>query len=226
MFTLFGYIHTLTLCTIVATASLLIVAYRKGSDNTKTVVTYSLALCCLISFPLQTLLFHLSDYPVLLENLIPFHLCDLAAIVCGIALLTKNRRLCELGYFWGLAGTIQGLITPDLETTFPSAAFVSFFWNHGFVVIAALFIPLALSWRPEKYAIWRAFGTTQIYVVLAMTLNHLLGSTNYGYLSHKPDQVSLLDFFPDWPWYILILELICLLLFIILTLPFSAKSQK
>jgi hypothetical integral membrane protein (TIGR02206 family) len=226
MFILFGTAHIAILCIIATTAFALIVSYRKGSDNIKNAITRVLALCCLLSYPLQLTLFHLTGISLSLENKIPFHLCDIAAIICCFALLMKNSRLCELAYFWGLAGTLQGLLTPNIENSFPDATFISFFWNHGFIVISALFIPLALGWRPEKNALWRVFAITQVYVILALALNYLLGSTNYGFLHHKPEQASLLDLFPAWPWYILILECLCLLLFFLLNLPFSLKSRK
>ncbi|MFC5051706.1 TIGR02206 family membrane protein [Rubritalea spongiae] len=226
MFSLFGPVHITTLCIIATTSFTTIHLYRTTCDKTQKTIRQLLAICCLISYPLHLTLALIAENALSLENKVPFHLCDLAAIICGAALLTQRSRLCELAYFWGLAGTLQGLLTPNLTSTFPSPAFFSFFWNHGFVVVAALFIPLAIKWRPEKHALWRVFAITQIYVVLAMSLNFLLKTTNYGFLHHKPEQASLLDLFPAWPWYILLLEFICLLLFLLLNLPFSLKSQK
>ncbi|MGJ8674147.1 YwaF family protein [Rubritalea sp.] len=226
MFTLFSPTHIATLCVIITLSFTLITSYRRSCENTKRTIRISLAFCCLISFPLHLVLTKFSGGSLSLENKIPIHLCDLATLICGAALITQKSRLCELAYFWGLAGTLQGLLTPNIQSTFPSTSFISFFWNHGFVVISALFIPLALGWKPEKNAMWRVFGITQIYMVLAMSCNFLLKSTNYGYLHHKPEQATLLDLFPEWPWYILVLELLCLLLFTLLNLPFSTKSRK
>ncbi len=223
-FELFGATHLLTLLAIAALASSLIVLYRKRPKLQKP-LRYGLAICTLLSYPLHIALAYVLSYPTDLETALPLHLCDLAAIIGGIALFNQSQKLAEFAYFWGLAGTIQGLITPNIHHGFPSPEFITFFWNHGFVVITALFFPLALGWRPRPKAHWYVFGLSQLYLVLGLTVNFLLG-TNFGYLHHKPSTASLLDYFPTWPGYILVLEVICLLLFFLLSLPFSRKSEK
>lgn len=224
-FQLFGLSHGLVIAFISALAVSLICWHKKSSDQGKRCITIFLAICCLLSFPFQIGLSIWSSGHSTIESRLPLHLCDLAAICGGIALLTRSQKLGEITYFWGLAGTLQGLITPDLSSDFPNAGFISFFWNHGFVVITALFLPLALGWRPRKKAIWFVFGLTQIYMVVAVTVNSLF-ATNYGFLRHKPLRPTVLDSFPDWPWYIIVLEFLCLALFILLNLPFYRKSVK
>lgn len=223
-FEIFGVTHLLTLLAIAALASLLIVLYRRHSKLRKP-IRYGLAACTLLSYPLQIAIAYIYSYPTDLGTTLPLHLCDLAAIIGGIALFTQSQKLAEIAYFWGLAGTLQGLLTPNLQHGFPSPEFVTFFWNHGFVVITALFLPLAMLWRPRPRAHWFVFGLSQIYLVIGLTVNFLLG-TNFGYLHHKPNTASLLDYFPSWPWYILVLELVCFLFFFLLSLPFSRKSEK
>jgi len=51
----------------------------------------------------------------------------LSVYLTAWALITRSPRVYEVVYFWGLGGTIQALLTPDLLQGFPSAAFVSFF---------------------------------------------------------------------------------------------------
>src|SRR5712692_11444841 len=45
---------------------------------------------------------------------LPLQLCDVAIFIAALALLTRHPLLVEVSYFWGLAGTIQALFTPDL----------------------------------------------------------------------------------------------------------------
>lgn len=223
-FELFGLEHLLTLLAIATLGSVLIALYRRHAKLGKP-LRYGLAVCTLLSYPLQITVASISSHSIGVESALPLHLCDLAAIVAGIALITQSQKMAELAYFWGLAGTLQGLLTPNIHQGFPSPVYISFFWNHGFVVISALFLPLAMGWRPRPKAHWLVFGLTQFYLVLALLVNFQLG-TNFGYLHHKPDTASLLDYFPSWPGYILVLELICLALFFLLSLPFSRKSEK
>ncbi|MFC4993787.1 TIGR02206 family membrane protein [Rubritalea tangerina] len=223
-FKLFGLTHILTL-SVIGGAVVLLTWLYKAHPSLQKKIRWALAACVLASYPLQILSAAYFGYHVTLDTTLPLHLCDLAAIFGGIALLTQSQRCAEITYFWGLAGTLQGLLTPNIQSGFPSPEYLCFFWNHGFVVITALFLPLAIGWKPRKNAMWFVFGLTQVYLVLALTTNFSL-HTNYGYLRHKPDTASLLDFFPSWPWYILVLEAICLFFFFLLSLPFSRKSVK
>lgn len=157
------------------------------------------------------------------DNVLPCHLCDVAAICGGAALWFRNQRLAELVWFWGLAGTMNGLITPALSDSFPSPRFISFFALHSGVVIAAVYLVAGLGLRPQKGAVWRAFGWGQIYFLLAVAVNTVTGS-NYGFLREKPDQASLLHWMGPWPWYILGLQALALLLFFVLYLPFRRRA--
>lgn len=153
------------------------------------------------------------------DNALPCHLCDVAALCGAAALWFKHQRLAELVWFWGLAGTLNGLITPALAYSFPSPHFLFFFGLHGGVVVAAMYLVLGLRLQPQTGAVWRAFGWAQLYLLGASGVNLLTGS-NYGFLREKPAQASLLDFMGPWPWYILGLEALGLVFFTLLYLPF------
>jgi hypothetical integral membrane protein (TIGR02206 family) len=55
---------------------------------------------------------------------LPLQLCDVVAFVAAAALWFRHPLLVELTYFWGLAGTANGLISPDLADHFPSYLFL------------------------------------------------------------------------------------------------------
>lgn len=163
---------------------------------------------------------------VSLEESIPGHLCDVAAVLSGFALLTRKRLLCELTYFWGLAATIQGLLTPALERGFPSWPFIAFFLQHFSIVAAAVYLPVVDRWRPER-PWWRsplrAFGWANVYLVCAILLNWRLG-TNFAFAAHKPANPSLLDYLGPWPWYLLSVQGLAVLFFSLLALPFIRRK--
>ncbi|MEO0414044.1 MAG: TIGR02206 family membrane protein [Verrucomicrobiota bacterium] len=158
----------------------------------------------------------------------PMHLCDLAGFCGMIALLTRGKRriFVELTYFWGLAGTINGLITPDLAAGFPHPRFWGFFLLHLGVVITAIWLVAGMRAYPRRGSVWKVFGITQIYVLVAGLVNLLTGH-NYGFLRHKPENVegSLLDLLGPWPIYILWLELVALGLFWLLYMPFVRRNR-
>src|SRR5258708_11778651 len=45
---------------------------------------------------------------------LPLQLCDVVAFVAAAALWFQRPLLVELTYFWGIAGTANGLVSPDL----------------------------------------------------------------------------------------------------------------
>jgi hypothetical integral membrane protein (TIGR02206 family) len=157
---------------------------------------------------------------------LPMHLCDWAAFISAWALVRRGRVACDLAWFWGLSGTLQAVLTPDLAFDFPSVEFFTFFIAHCGVVAAAVFIVFGLNIRPEPRSPWRAFVACQVYLVAATVVNLLLG-TNFGYLCAKPSHASLMDWLGPWPFYIAGLELLAVVMFALLYAPFwLAKKMR
>ncbi len=150
---------------------------------------------------------------------VPLHLCDFGILLAVYALVTRRQAIYEIFYFWALAGTLFAMITPDLARGFPSRQFLSFFAFHGSVVIAALFMTMGLGMRPRPGAPWWVFLWTNVYVAIAAVVDWIFGK-NYLYLREKPDGWSVLDWFGPWPVYLLVTELLALVLFLLLDLPF------
>jgi hypothetical integral membrane protein (TIGR02206 family) len=114
------------------------------------------------------------------------------------------------------------LITPNLAFNFPHPLFWTFFIQHGVIVIVALYLPLAMNWKPRDGVVPRVILWNQIYFIIAFTVNTLLG-TNFGFLARKPDVASLLDQLGDWPIYLFWLQLLAILLMTLLLLPFRGS---
>jgi hypothetical integral membrane protein (TIGR02206 family) len=156
---------------------------------------------------------------------LPFQLCDVAAVVSAAALWFRQPLLIELTYFWGLAGTANGLITPDISDHFPSFGFMQYFIAHGAIVAAALFLVIGLKLTPRPGAVVRVFGLTFGLLVLDASINLLTGG-NYMYLRHTPGAHSLLDMLGPWPLYIVGAATLALVLFAILDLPFALSRRR
>ncbi len=153
------------------------------------------------------------------DNALPCHFCDVAAVSGGIALWTRHRLACEMIYFFGLAGTLQGLLTPNLKADFPDLRFFAFFMTHAGVVVAAIHVVTSMGCPPRIGAVPRMVAITLGYAALAGVVNKLAG-TNYGFLCHKPESASLMDHLGMWPWYIASLIGLCVVFYTILNLPF------
>jgi hypothetical integral membrane protein (TIGR02206 family) len=134
-------------------------------------------------------------------NALPLNLCDWAQGALIVALLSRNQRAYELGYFWGLGGTLQGVITPDVGRGFPDIQFLLFMLDHVGLIAALLYLTLGTGLRPVLASLPRVILATLVYVAIAGTADYALG-TNYGFLRGKGDHVSLLTWLAPWPWYI------------------------
>jgi len=152
---------------------------------------------------------------------LPLQLCDWAMIVIIGALWTGNRRWLEVAYFWGIGGTLQAILTPNLRYGFPDLRFISFFVAHSGIIIGIVFLMLIYGFRPRAIGILRTFAWTEVYFVVAFTTDLLTGE-NYGFLLHKPEAASLLNFLSDSrPLYLLEFHGLAFLFFCALYAPFA-----
>jgi hypothetical integral membrane protein (TIGR02206 family) len=46
---------------------------------------------------------------------LPMQLCDWAMAITIVALITHRRSWFDVAYFWGIAGTFQAILTPNLQ---------------------------------------------------------------------------------------------------------------
>ena len=154
-------------------------------------------------------------------KLLPLQLCDWAMIVIIGALWTGNKRWLEVAYFWGIGGTLQAIITPNLQYGFPDLRFISFFVAHSGIIIGIVFLMLIYGFRPRPIGILRTFAWTEVYFVVAFATD-LLTDENYGFLLHKPEAASLLSFLSDSrPLYLLEFHILAFVFFALLYAPFA-----
>lgn len=218
--------HLVTVLIGAVAIAILLAAGRRGGDG-RTVSTALLVFFNLSAYPFNLAAWLSLGEPLALDNYLPFHLCDIAAIVAGFALITRRPLLCALTYFWGLAATFQALLTPALSLGFPAWAFITFFIQHFAIVAAALYLPIVEGWRP-KQPLWRSplevYGWSVAYLVFAMALNGAFG-TNFGFASRPPDNPSLIDHLGPWPIYLFVMQAVAILVFFLLALPLAGKRR-
>jgi len=155
------------------------------------------------------------------EKALPLQLCDWAMFVIIVALWTGNRRWLEVAYFWGIGGTLQAILTPNLTFGFPDFRFISFFVAHSGIIIGIVLLMLIYGFRPTSIGILRTFAWTEIYFVVAFTFDYFTGE-NYGFLLHKPEGFSLLSYLSDSRvLYLIEFHLLALAFFTALYLPFA-----
>ena len=152
---------------------------------------------------------------------LPMQLCDWAMAVIIVALLTARPLWFEVAYFWGIGGTLQAILTPDLHYGFPDWRFFNFFISHSGIIVGVIFLMLTRGLRPYRISIVRVFAWTEFYFLCAMTVDYFT-QVNYGYLLRKPEAFSLLSYLSDSrPIYLLEMHALALVFFGLLYLPFE-----
>ncbi len=189
-----------------------------------------------------------------LDESLPIQLCDLAIFATIAALLGADRlhrqaasnalrprgglwagvnvwqQIYELAYFWVLGGTLQALLTPDVEGHFPSFICIRFFVLHAGIVVAVLVLTIGMRMRPLPGAVARAWLLTlaaAIPVGLVDAALHAAGvHANYMYLCGPPKAASLFDLMGPWPWSLAALAAVATLIFGLLYAPFWVLDRR
>lgn len=186
---------------------------------------YDLFIACILL--LNTVAENWYNYSIGYWNLqqnLPIHLCSITNILCIVLLFNYKQWMAELVYYWGLAGGIQSLLTPEFTIGMGGYNFYSYFINHGGLILVVAYMIVHYEFRPRPKSWLWTLGYMQIVVVVVGIINHFVHS-NYMYLSHKPE-VENPFVIGEWPYYILILEFVALLHFIVFYLPFYYLNKR
>lgn len=224
VFELFGTTHFAALGVLVL-FNLFLLRFKNASDSTKSAIRWMLALILLVN----ELAWHYWNYIYgkwTIQTMLPLHLCSLLVWTGALMLITKNYRIYEFMYFMGIAGAIQALATPGLGLYgFPHFVFFQYFLSHGLIITSAIYMTVVEGFRPTWKSIIRVAIWVNIYALIVYFINSAIGS-NYLMINYKPDTPSLLDLLPEWPVYILYMELIGVITVLLLYLPFVAKDLR
>ena len=163
------------------------------------------------------------SFGIFLERYLPLHICGITLFVVVLALLCRNQILYEIAYFWGLVGTLNAIITPQLWVDFPNYRFFQYFIVHSGIVVSVLFATWGLRMRPTLKGLLHAFLLANLYMVVIAGVNLLLKS-NYMFICEPPDTKSPF-FFAPWPWYIPILDGVAFVLFFLVYCPFLIADR-
>ena len=151
---------------------------------------------------------------------LPLQLCNMLPFVLPFAVYFKKRLLWAILFMWVMAGTFQSLITPTLVESFPHYEYFRYWIVHCGLVALALYPIFVYGFKLKLSDVWKSLLALNILAFIMYLINLGLDS-NYMYLMAKPPGRTLYDILGPWPWYILSLEFVALLLFSLLYLPFS-----
>jgi hypothetical integral membrane protein (TIGR02206 family) len=207
--------HVAALAVTAVVAALLVAGARRLGDGFARGAARVLAVVMLAGFVVEQLTYALRGEWSLEVNL-PLQLTDAVTIVAVYALWEPRRGLAaELVYFWALSASLQAVLTPDLNDTFPDVLYFTYFATHAGAVLAACLLVFGMGLAPRPGAVARVLAATVAFAGLAAVATVATGG-NYMFLRRKPVDGSLLDVMGPWPWYILAAAVLALVLFLAL----------
>ena len=217
----FGLAHLVVIFLTVALPFVLALAVRRTKSHfLERSIAFSISALLLVNYVAYLIVARHLGATAWTKTL-PLQLCDWAMFVIIVALWTGNRCWLEIAYFWGIGGTLQAIITPNLPFGFPDLRFISFFVAHSGIIIGIVFLMLIYRFRPRASGILRTFAWTEIYFVVAFSIDLLTGE-NYGFLLHKPEAASLLNLLSDSrTTYLLQFHALAFFFFCVLYAPFA-----
>ncbi|MBN08878.1 MAG: TIGR02206 family membrane protein [Flavobacteriaceae bacterium] len=174
----------------------------------------SISLFLLITIVLSHIENFLTNQWTTKEHL-PLHLCSINALLCTILLfIPRNKILFEFVFYGGVLGGLVALLTPQINDYDGSLfEYLIYYTNHGIIILFPLFLYYLLDFKLTKLSWLRTLIILNILMVIFMPLNSLLGS-NYMYVNRPPNVKNPL-IIGEWPYYLVNLEIIILILFLI-----------
>lgn len=220
----FGGEHILALSLVsAACVAVPLILRRPGAAQWREPAAWFIAVSLIASELLTALYFALrGEYSLQLH--LPLYLCNVASFVVAAALITRRPWLFEFGYFFGIGGTLQALLTPEVFEGLPDPVCVKFFYAHGAILLGPIVLAAVFGMRPGKWWFLRAVIWGNLFMWGVFAINVLLGA-NYGYFLAKPLTPSLLDYLGPWPVYLLWMQVVAAVLFWFLYLPFLIPQK-
>jgi len=217
----YGLPHlTVIFLTIVLPFALAAIVWRTKSHRAEKMIVGVLSAVLVLNYMVY-LIFIRSRGTTTWQQMLPMQLCDWGMVVVIVAMWTGNQRWFEVAYFWGIGGTLQAVLTPNLHFGFPDWRFISFFTSHCGIIIGVVFLMLTRRYRPYPMSIVRVFLWSEFYFLVTYITDKLTGF-NYGFLLHKPEAFSILSFLADsHPLYLIEMHGLALSFFLGLYAPFA-----
>jgi hypothetical integral membrane protein (TIGR02206 family) len=214
----FSQLHFMPVLFISIACYLIIKFAQKQTEYRQRQIGLVMSLIVLFAMGYRMFIIYLEGSFTIQEEL-PLHLCRLMAIVMPMLMWWKHKQLLNMFYYLIIAGTLQAVLTPDLNQGPPHYEYYVYFIMHVTLIWIPVYVVMVYKFIPNLRDMVNAFLFTNVYMVFTLIINRLIGS-NYLYTSHKPPNGSILDLFGEWPWYLVCAEGIGIVLFLIAYLPF------
>ena len=151
---------------------------------------------------------------------ISLHMCGFSLFISCYALYTRNQTAFELAFFWGIAGALQAIITPDPTRFY--FGYISTLWSflsHGLIILNVFWMIFVFDMRCRKYSLLNTVLITNGAIFVVGIINKLIGNgANYWFICEKPsgENPALVG---EWPYYLITFQLAGILFMMLIYLP-------
>ncbi len=138
---------------------------------------------------------------------IPLHMCNFLPFVLVWVYLKSDRNTWAIIFFWVVLGVSQANFTPSIEYSLFHYDAIRYWLVHLLLVLVALYPAIEWKWELEIRDVGRSVIALNMVALFIGGINLLL-SSNYLYVMGKPPGTTFFSLLPEWPTYLILLELI------------------
>ena len=160
---------------------------------------------------------------------LPLEFCFITGYLFMYILVTQNRKLYRVIYFFTIMGPLPAMLWPNLSGSYDRFIFYQFFISHHLMMLMSFYTLIVFQYQVEPKDALHAFGWAVVLFGSVYGINLTFG-TNYIMQSKLPDTV--LNLYPflrsfDVPIFWLILcGGVCLLFALGIALLLQDKRKK
>ncbi len=219
-FTIFSNEHVMAIVMLFFTILLLFLTKKRLLNRPETLrVIERLFALSLLAMEILYHIWMITTERWHLTSSLPLELCSISLLVAIATLWTGNKRLYTFVFFAGIGGAIQAVGTPVLDVGFPHFRYFHFFYTHIGIILTALYFTWIKGYKPTFRGVVSTIIVLNILLPFIFFVNQVFDA-NYMFLRMKPENESLLDVLGPYPWYILSLEAVAFIIFVLLWLAF------
>ena len=172
-------------------------------------------------------------YSVDLQKDLPLQLCHFAywlSVLCLITLLFDKKHskyqqtYFNCAYFFGFSGAFQGILTVDLTDIYTLNDMITLHLQHSIIILNVLWVIFAYNLKFTKQSITQVFLIINVIAVFIGIINYFLNA-NYMFLCAPPNVDNPL-LIGEWPYYIIVLEVVFFIYAYILYIPYKLLEYR
>jgi hypothetical integral membrane protein (TIGR02206 family) len=119
---------------------------------------------------------------------LPLEFCFITGYLFMYILVTQNRKLYRVIYFFTIMGPLPAMLWPNLSGSYDRFIFYQFFISHHLMMLMSFYTLIVFQYRVEPKDAVRAFGWAVVLFGSVYGINVIFG-TNYIMQSKLPDTV-------------------------------------